>query len=393
VRFFAIFALLALSIWPVHAGIEAYEKCARYGLTNVDCACVAKRYDAYLDAAKEPRYQRIVKAGYDAALGDDAAFNQLMAALNQDLGAYMRYQNQFASISGGEPGNIDDFFDGCAIAGAEKTPLPPIPSAPIYGKIYNACMAFYPDQRSCQCQTAQIGEATTEREAKAYYYSFNEKGNAGLDEENRLAARRAGLSLEDYFAADKAARSKIGDNYSGPINCSVLRWADGRSGRSEAERAGVPKGFENYEATAFVDPREEMEAARRRGEAMKANARADIAAERDGVQHSAAAPETQASSPAKASISASSSPRAILQNGCASADKPAAECGCLVEVFETASAGASPSVAKALAMIMGSGGLNEAQMMGLMQSGAAADIPAASQLLMQNFMQIQACAQ
>ncbi|MEM9880151.1 MAG: hypothetical protein AAF862_12830 [Pseudomonadota bacterium] len=392
-RAFVICALWVLSIWPAYADRDAYEKCARYGLTNVDCACVSKRYDAYLDAANEPQYKRIVKAGYDAALGDDAAFNQLMMALRQDVQGYMRYQNQFTSISGGEPSNIDNFFEGCAIAGAAKTPLPPVPSAPIYGKIYAACMAFYPDQRSCQCQAAQIGDATSEREAKAYYYSFNEKGNGGFDEENRNAARKAGLTLDDYFAADKAARSKIGDNYSGAIHCSVLRWADGREGRSDAERAGIPKGFENYQATAFVDPKAEMEAARQRGEAMKAKSAAEIAAVRNGAIPSGALPEMPASSPPKASISASSSPRAILQNGCASADKPAAECSCLAEVFDTASAGASPGVTKALAMIMGSGGLDEMQMMRMMQSGAAADVPAASQLMMQNFMQIQACAQ
>lgn len=387
IRFLFFFAVASFVFGSAQADPGAKVQCAQYDLTNVDCTCVSKRYDAYMSVAAEPRYQALVKASYDAALsGDPDAYNEKLIALQRDMQAYMRFDAQFDSISGGFPANIDNFFEGCAIAGASKTPLPPVPSAPIYGKLYQACMDFYPDQRGCQCQVAQMGDVMSVQEAKAYYYSFNEKGNGSYDEENRKSAQKAGLSLEAYFAADKAARSKIGEYYRGKVNCSVLKWADGREGRSAAERAGTPVGFENVTQTTFVDPASEMEAARREAEAMKAQAQTDMASL--PAMPSAVGPQAQ--TVPKALGAPQGTPLQTLLSGCEADGNAKSTCACLGGVFEQATVGASDSVARQLAFMM-SGGGGEAGAMQMLQQASPQDLAQAGQLFQQNIMAVMTC--
>ncbi|MEO0413193.1 MAG: hypothetical protein AAF221_15285 [Pseudomonadota bacterium] len=388
-RLLSVCFLLLIFSASAKADADAEALCAQYGLTNVDCSCVSKRYDAYMMAAKEPRYQRVVAASYRYALDGDEEYLDILTAQQQDMQGTLRYQNRFESISGGDPGNIDDFFEGCAIEGAPMTPLPPLSAIPIHQKLYKACMDFYPDERSCQCQIAQTTDATTQTEAKAYYYSFNEKGNGSFEENNRLSAQKAGLSLEAFRAADTRARSKIGENYKGKVNCIALRWADGRAGRTAEQRAGVPLGFENYEEIAYVDPVAQAQAARADGEAMRAEAAAEIAAFKSGKLPAAEdAPAEKASR--TVSTSAQGTPLEELLNGCESDGNDPSTCACLGGVFEKAAAGANDTVARQLAFMM-SGGGGEAAAMQLMQQASPQDLAAAGQLFQQNIMSIMTC--
>lgn len=400
-RLFIAFVLMLVAAGPVHADPAAQSLCTQYNLTNVDCACVSKRYDGYMEAAQTRQYQSIVEASYRHALGAENDYLEKLSAMQQDLQMIMRYQQRFESISGGEPGNLDDFFAGCAIEGAPLTPLPALSSEPIHQKLYAACMEFYPDARNCQCQTAQIQDAASVSEAKAYYYSFNEKGNGTYEEEQSFSARKAGLSLEDFKAADRRARSKIGsDNYKGPVNCGVLRWADGRDGRSAQQRAGVPKGFENYKQSDDVDPMASIQ----RAQAEAAAFAQGQAAQMDGGQIKALIASAQAEQAAYnkqlaadkargAQLTQQSTPRGLLDKGCASADTDPPVCQCLGGVFESAvaSSNASKGAATQLALLMTGGEMDGEDAAAMMKSASPADLAAATQMFGANMMSIMNC--
>lgn len=406
-----IAAMFGAATGPAAAQIDARGLCAQYKLTNVDCACVSKRYDAYISAAQTPEWRAMVAASYRYALGGGGDYIEKLQAMYNDIEKTFNYQQRFDSISGGEPDNIDDFFAGCAIKGAPLTPLPALSAAPIHQKIYKACMDFYPDERSCQCQAAQIAEATTIPEAKAYYYSFNEKGNASYDEERRLSAKKAGLSLEDFLAADGRARSKIGDYYQGPIQCGILRWADGREGRTAEERAGVPLGFENFKPAGKIETMADIQREQQDAAAFARQQAADFQRERAGQPplpneaqikaliasaeaEQAAMKEKRAAEKARgAQMMQDTSPRALFDKGCANADNSPSVCACLGDLFDqaVASSGASKSAATQLAILLIGDGIGEADGLAMLNSGSAQDMAAASQMLAQNVMGMMAC--
>lgn len=406
-----IAAMFGSATGPAAAQIDAQGLCAQYNLTNVDCACVSKRYDAYISAAQTPEWRAMVASSYRYALGAGGDYVDRLTAMHQDLNKIMDYQQRFESIRGSEPANIDDFFAGCAIKGAPLTPLPALSSVPIHQKIYKACMDFYPDQRSCQCQSAQIAEATTIPEAKAYYYSFNEKGNGSFDEERQLSAQKAGLSLEDFSAADKRARSKIGENYKGPVQCGILRWADGREGRTAEERAGVPLGFENFKPAGKIETMADIQREQQDAAAFARQQAADFQRERAGQPplpneaqikaliasaeaEQAAMKEKRAAEKARgAQMMQDTSPRALFDKGCANADNSPSLCACLGGVFDTAvkNAGASKGAATQLAVLMVGNGLEDSEAQAIMRSTSPADTQVAGQMLGQSIMGTLSC--
>jgi hypothetical protein len=403
-RYFLMLAAAVTAIaGPATAQTDAQALCGQYNLPNVDCACVSKRYDAYMKAAQTAEYRKMVDASYRYALGAGGDFIEMLKAMYDDIEMTFNYQQRFESISGSEPDNIDDFFAGCAIKGAPLAPLPALSSQPIHQKLYKACMDFYPDQRSCQCQAAQIADATTIPEAKAYYYSFNEKGNGSFKEQQRLSAEKAGLSLNDFFAADKRARSKIGDNYEGSVQCGILRWADGREGRTAEERAGVPQGFENYQAPDKIETladiqREQQDAAdfARQQAAQtpmpdQASINAIIASAK--AEQAAMEKKIEAEKARGAQLTSTTTPRAALDKGCAANDNEPAVCDCIGGVFDAAvkSSGASRGAAMQLAILMSGGAIGDADATAMIRSGNQQDLAVAGQLFAQNMMGIIGC--
>lgn len=378
-RILGVFMVIAAALVGVclpAAAQNAANLCEGLGRSNIDCACVSKRIDAYEKRARNGAALKLVREGYKYALGLDNAYPESLEFMDRDPMAALAVIQAFDPV-GGLPGNIDDFERGCAIEGAPLPAIPEFPSAPIYAKYHKVCIDWPMAPRYCQCDTARVASATSKAEFTAYYYSFNETVDAGggdrisLDE---LAAKKTGVSIEEYRQLQASARAKIKSPDDQPNSCDVILNADKKKGRDAAARAGIPIGFENIVEQEPFDPFAAPQAT------PDASTKPDMAS----LPQMPGAMDPSAFSKAMASD--------LVKKGCKDGE---AYCSCVSKTFDEkvlpkASSGA---VAVQLATFFVGDGLDPMQMLSIVQGVSDADRNAAMQIFPSVMNSTMACEQ
>lgn len=399
---FMLAASLLHIVIPQAMAQDARSLCESLDRPNVDCACVTKRYEAYLAWAQTPAQKAIVRQAYPFSYGLENEYEAAFEAAMTSQEASLRLQLHFDPV-GGIPSGAGTFDKGCGIPGAPQVSLPAVPADPGAQKLYKACVDYPSDPRYCQCDVAMTASIMSQRELAAYYYSFNEQDKSGpgdLESQDNYAAAKLGTSVDAYLTASRAARAKlkkVGDrnlNY-----CSSLRYGEENEGRSAAARAGTPVGFEDAVKSPSLeqlqaDIKRDQDAARAEAEtlamtdAQKAAMVAEAEAKTQQFNRQLEADKAKGTQLAEAT-----SPRALFDQNCPGAGNEPQTCQCLSKIFDDSvrSSGASDSVATQLAILMTGGGMDDGDVIAMMRSANPADMAAASQIFGANVMKVMTC--
>lgn len=383
---------------PVSAQ-EALSQCNSLNRSNVDCACVSKRIDAYKARAATSAQQRYIIEGYKLALGSENDFEGAALASSQSDQQRLEMSFQFNGV-GGVPQNIEDYEKGCLIAGAPLTPLPNYTPGPVKEEWINYCMTSVGDLRSCHCSLATMDRRLSDTQFRYLFASYSDYSSGpALSREERYVylANTYGTSPDTFKQVEAEARA-ITQNYRDQDEglCGALLWPDQRPGRSAEARAGTPVGFENpggVTSLAEIMKEQEEAAAFARSQAAGQDAE-NAAAMAQGAAQNEAFEQQLADSKVKGqALNAQSDPKALLEKSCVNDDNDQSYCSCLGTIFDdiVQSSGAGDGVATQLALLMSGGGLDDMDTQAMMQGATAQDLTQAGQLFGMNMMKLMSC--
>lgn len=260
-RIWLVLLTLGVSLWvsaSAHAQDSMEAVCQSIDRPNIDCQCVAKRISVYQKFAPTSEAKRMIVEQYRHALGlpnDHEAAMEAAYGREDDFMRRLALQESMDQI-GGVPSSINDFEQGCVIAGA--APIPIEQSRIIDRDTEYSTEAYVQscvksigetdqNQRFCQCSTARLTAELTDAEFEAYFRSFAQYDDANSRSElSRLRARSMGVSVEAYDKLTKSAGAKRNETQEANSGfCYARTWADNDLGRSAEERklAGFEPGI------------------------------------------------------------------------------------------------------------------------------------------------------
>jgi len=361
-RILLVLFMLGFGAWMpswAQANESMQAVCQSTDRPNIDCECVVRRIQVYQRFSPTDEAKRLIVERYRFELG---LSNDLETAMMEAYGAdkkedFMRRIALQESLDqvGGEPSSINDFEQGCVIAGAPRTEIarPRIinPGSEYSSQAYvDNCVKSVGDtetnQRFCQCTAERLTSKLTDAEFEAYFRSFTQYDDATSREGlSRIRARSMGIPVSEYDRLSKTARKTIKANEEADAGfCRSRIWADEEPGQTVEERklAGFERGIALLTAPAPITSEELMS-----GE-----------------------PVNRA--------------RKIMRKNCADEGNSEGYCGCYMKEFETRVVDQAPNGNAALswALLQGNSAMTNMDYMTTIQSIPPADQKAAAMMLM-----------
>ncbi|MAK61119.1 MAG: hypothetical protein CMK09_09100 [Ponticaulis sp.] len=315
---------------------DVAEICASLDRPNIDCTCVADRIDKFSAAGGFEAGGQFLVESYKNLVGAKHNLQAAQEARMADINGYMNFTGAMDDL-GGEPDSIDEFENGCVIAGAERPSLPAIEAGSFIERALGACQASGGSERFCQCSEPRIRASMSTNEYEAMTrdiadwvgYDVKTSGNSG-----RSHAAIMGLTEDQYDNLVAAAAVKRADKIDQVTNyCEAMIWADDEAGVGADARKLA--GFAPGEAEAIIE---------------KANAGPSVM-------------KTETNDLRRA--------RTIIADGCSAQGNSDTYCGCIASEFRTkiVPAAGTPKVASGWAfMLYGADALPDADFMNGMQS-------------------------
>ncbi|MFN3211991.1 MAG: hypothetical protein ACE37M_02690 [Henriciella sp.] len=357
----ALAGLVFVSLSPFSSAQPTVaEACSSFERPNIDCACVASRAAVY-ERVSTAQTRPLIAEGYLYALGLDNSYEASMEAMMSDPLTAMAAIEMYDQV-GGRPENINDYEEGCVIAGASPLALS-APSEPAAVDEYiTACTASTGDSRFCTCDAARKASRVSDLEFEAYFRSFTDYSDSDATTDEEITAARAknmGISPTRFDSLQSSARDKMREHQNeDDAYCAVVTWADEEPGVDAETR--LEAGFEPG-LVGRLTP-----------QSLNSSIASDAAAE----------PLNKA--------------RAIVANACTSDGNSEQYCACYKAEFETkvVAKAASPRIALAWAvMASGGSGMAGSEQVTLMQSIPQADNQAAAMMFVETMDMGENCNQ
>ena len=256
--------------------------CERFERSNIDCACVAKKVATFQSKAPSINAREIIAQGYFYSVGVSNDLLQRMERVYSDPIGAMEMMEAFDSL-GGRPENLDDYENGCVIAGARRASFAQPRDTEMMQQYRKACVAASGQQRYCACEGAQLQTVLSDREFEAYFRSFADYSDKEATTRAQMAQARGkamGLDADAYQELPVNARNKVSKHrQERETYCHAMVWADDAAGASAAVRQNG--GFSPELLSSAVESDQSIAHAQADAPAATANGAAGVGSARD----------------------------------------------------------------------------------------------------------------
>ncbi|MEO0436182.1 MAG: hypothetical protein AAF098_04680 [Pseudomonadota bacterium] len=218
---------------------EIHDACGRFERSNIDCACVAKRVERFQSKANSSEGRELIAQGYYFAVGMSNDYRSRMERALANPSSAIELMQAFDSL-GGRPENIQDYENGCVIAGAARASFAQPRNTQTMQQYRSACVASSGQRRYCACEGAQLQKVLSTAEFEAYFRSFadySDKEATTLVQMSQARGKAMGLSAQAYDELVGGARNKTSRHrLERESYCNAIVWADDEAGASAATR-------------------------------------------------------------------------------------------------------------------------------------------------------------
>lgn len=202
--------------------------CESYDRPNIDCVCVAKRMQVYLNATELGDVKQLLKQRYLHALGLQNTLLPLSKKVMSQPKMMIAAEMNFDHL-GGMPENIEDFERGCVLETTQVVRIDEPLSGSAAAKFAESRTKIVGQayKRNSFCIANKMSLYMTQAEIEAYHlsYSYYEGDHSNDDVASR--AKKMGLSKLQYQQLVSSGRSKFEKNNELDGNyCNAVTYAE-----------------------------------------------------------------------------------------------------------------------------------------------------------------------